>query len=472
MTTPDIAPKRRREPSRRRKIVRRALIGLGVFVLVLGVGAAAAIWKLQANITDEALQDSVVKNQTPKGAMNILFIGSDTRDLSTKEYGNDKSRRSDALMLVHFSKGNTRIDAVQIPRDTKLDLPACDDTGSGTFSGGTGMMINSALEGGPGCSVRAVETLSNVRIDHFVELDFDGFASMVNALGGVNVCLDEAMVDKDAKLNLPAGKQKIKGKDALALARTRHAVGDGSDIGRLGHQQVVMSSIINEARSTSVLTRPDKLFRFVNALTKSITVDDGISSIPELTGLAKRARAVDDKNITFVTMPNGAAPDDVNRVVKTDDADTIFEAIAKDKEMPVEGEDDEPAAGTGETGGDEPVVDNTRAAVVKILNAARTSGLATSAQTSMTKLGYTVSGLQDAQTPAEATRIFVDGTPEAKATADQLNTDFGFGAQIVEQDITGVWLILGSDRVEAGTSPVEPEPVKATSRSAADSLCT
>ena len=191
-------------------------------------------------------------------------------------------------MLVHFAKDNKRVEAVQIPRDTLTTLPACKDTGSGAFAGGANLMINSALAGGPACSVRAVEALSNVQIDHFVQLDFDGFASMVNALGGVNVCLDKPMVDPDAKLNLPAGKQKLNGKNALALARTRHAVGDGSDIGRLGHQQVVMSSIIGRARSAGVLTRPDRLFKFLNALTSSITVDEGISSIPKLTGLAKR----------------------------------------------------------------------------------------------------------------------------------------------------------------------------------------
>jgi hypothetical protein len=299
-----------------------------------------------------------------------------------------------------------------------------------------------------------------------VQLDFEGFASMVNALGGVEVCLDKPMVDPLAKLDLPAGKQKIKGKDALALARTRHAVGDGSDIGRLGHQQVVMSSIIEQARNTNVLTQPARLLKFVNALTKAMTVDEGISSIPELTGLARRAQKVDSKDITFVTMPNGAAPTDRNRVVKTPDADTLFNAVAKDREMPVAGEAD--TTKTPET--PSPTTDP-RSAVVKILNAAQTAGLATSAQTSMLKLGYTVRGLENAQKPAEKTRIFVDGTPEAKATADAINADFGFKAEIIEQKITGVWLILGSDRIEGGTDPVKPEPVKATTRKATDSLC-
>jgi LCP family protein required for cell wall assembly len=479
VTTPDTAPqdsapKRRREPSRRRVLVRRALLGVGVLVLVLGVGAAAAIWKLQGNIDTAPLSDSVVEAKTPEGAMNILFIGSDSRDLGTDEYGKGTgSQRSDALMLVHFAAGNKRIDAVQIPRDTLLDLPSCKDTGSGAFAGGSNLMINSALDGGPACSVKAVETLSDVRIDHFVQLDFDGFASMVNALGGVNVCLDQALVDKDAKLDLPAGEQTIKGKDALALARTRHAVGDGSDIGRLGHQQVVMSSIINQARSTSVLTRPDKLFKFVNALTSSITVDDGISSIPDLTGLAKRARAVPDSGITFVTMPNGAAPSDPNRVVKTDDADTIFGAVKKDQEMPVEGEETtDVGTGDGEGDGGTAEASDPRSTPVKVLNAAQTPGLGTSAQTSLTELGYTVTGVETAQRPATATRIFVDGTPEARATAETINADFGFGAEIVEQDVTGVWLIIGADRIDAGTDPVKPKPVKATTRKATDSLCT
>jgi LCP family protein required for cell wall assembly len=466
VTTTAVSPKRRREPSRRRKIMRRVLLGAGIFVLVLGIGAATAVWKLQGNIDSTKIGDSIVDGDTPKGAMNILFIGSDSRDLKTSEYGKGTgSQRSDALMLVHFSKGNSRIDAVQIPRDTVLDLPACKDTGSGAFRGGTNVMINSALDGGPACSVRAVETLTDVRIDHFVQLDFEGFASMVNALGGVNVCLDEPLVDPLAKLDLPAGKQKIEGKDALALARTRHAVGDGSDIGRLGHQQVVMSSIISQARSTSVLTRPDRLFKFVNALTKSITVDEGISSISDLTGLAKRARAVPDSGITFVSMPNGAAPSDPNRVVKTDDADTIFQALKKDREMPVEGEKPEPSESTGEPAADP------RSTPVKILNAARTSGLGTTAQQAMSGLGYRVSGIDLAQQPATTTRIFVDGTSQARATAEALNADFGLEAEIVEQDITGVWLVVGSDRVTAGFDPVKPKPVKATSRKATDSLC-
>lgn len=457
--TPPTPRRARRSPKR---IWRRLVIGIGVFALVLGIGGAAAYWKLNGNIASAQLADNdhVVKDDTPKGATNILFIGSDSRKLKSKGYGNEAGQRSDALMLVHFAKDNKRVEAVQIPRDTLTTLPACEDTGSGAFPGGANLMINSALAGGPACSVRAVEALSNVHIDHFVQLDFDGFASMVNALGGVKVCLKEPMVDADAKLDLPAGKQKLNGKNALALARTRHAVGDGSDIGRLGHQQVVMSSIISRARSAGVLTRPDRLFKFLNALTSSITVDEGISSISKLTGLAKRAKAVPDSKIRFITMPNGAAPTDPNRVVKTADADTIFASIAKDREVPVESTDSKTST--------------TPKTPVKVLNAAGTQGLASSAQVALVKEGYVVSGVETAQKNSARTRIFVDSTPEALKTAKALNKKFGFKAEIVEQPsgMTGVWLIVGTDRVKAGFEPVTPDAVKATTRTASDSLCT
>ncbi len=461
MTSTETPPTPRGARRRPKRVWRRLVIGVGVFALVLGIGGAAAFWKLNGNIASASLgdKDHVVKDDTPKGATNILFIGSDSRKLKSKGYGNEAGQRSDALMLVHFAKDNKRVDAVQIPRDTLTNLPACKDTGSGAFAGGANLMINSALAGGPACSVRAVEALSNVHIDHFVQLDFDGFASMVNALGGVNVCLDKPMVDPDAKLDLPAGKQKLNGKNALALARTRHAVGDGSDIGRLGHQQVVMSSIIGRARSAGVLTRPDRLFKFLNALTSSITVDEGISSISKLTGLAKRARAVPDSKIRFITMPNGTAPTDPNRVVKTADADTIFASIAKDREVPVESKDTETATAPKTP--------------VKVLNAAGTQGLASSAQAALVKEGYVVSGVETAQKNSARTRIFVDSTPEALKTAKALDKKFGFKAEIVEQPsgMTGVWLIVGADRVNAGFEPATPDAVKATTRTASDSIC-
>ncbi|MGJ9421542.1 LCP family protein [Aeromicrobium sp. CF3.5] len=462
MTSPERKPGWRRTPRRR---LRRVLMGSGVLVAILGIVAGAAVWKLQGNIDTVTLSDSTVAQKTPEGAMNVLFIGSDSRDLDTEEYGSsttEDDQRSDALMLVHFSADNSRIDAVQIPRDTLVDLKPCAESGKGSFEGGPDTMINEALEGGPACSVSAVEQLSDVRIDHFVQLDFDGFASMVNALGGVDVCIDEPLVDADAKLDLAAGDQRLDGKDALALARSRKAIGDGSDIGRLGHQQAVMSSIIGRARSIEVLSRPDRLFSFLNAVTSSITVDEGISSIRSLAGLANRARVVPDKAITFVTMPTGAAPTDPNRVVATPDAEIIFDEMAKDQELTVTSDD--PTTTPDQSS------DDSKSTPVTILNGAGVSDVATPAQTALQSNDFVVAGLGTAPTSTDTT-ITVDGTPEAAATAKALKKKFDLSAEIVEGDIAGVQLVIGSDQAATGLETSEPPPVTATTRNATQNLC-
>src|SRR5699024_4851369 len=198
--------------------------------------------------------------------------------------------------------------------------------------------------------------------DHFMELDFEGFIAMVDALDGVPVCLPEALDDPAADLDLPAGEQVVGGKDALALARTRHAVGDGSDIARLGHQQMVMSAVVQEATSTGVLSRPDRLYAFLDATSSSLTVDPGLSRAADLAGLGTRISHVDPSRITFMTMPWEPALTDRNRVVPSADASEVFAALAADEPAVPQGEDSAPApdgtatpgAATEEDGADVP----------------------------------------------------------------------------------------------------------------------
>src|SRR5699024_6187643 len=187
--------------------------------------------------------------------------------------------------------------------------------------------------------------------DHFMELDFEGFIAMVDALDGVPVCLPEALDDPAADLDLPAGEQVVGGKDALALARTRHAVGDGSDIARLGHQQMVMSAVVQEATSTGVLSRPDRLYAFLDATSSSLTVDPGLSRAADLAGLGTRISHVGPSRITFMTMPWEPALTDRNRVVPSADASEVFAALAADEPAVPQGEASAPApAGTATPG--------------------------------------------------------------------------------------------------------------------------
>ncbi|WP_062240455.1 LCP family protein [Brevibacterium epidermidis] len=331
---------------------RRTFVAVAaVLIIAAPVTIAVAVHNLGANISSSPLRahgGDVPEKLTDE--TNVLIIGSDTRDLdsakettddtdsgsdvdsgtsSVKGFGSAEGARSDAMILAHVAADGDRIDAVQIPRDTIMDIPACDDTGHGA-SAATHGMINSALNGGPACSVSAAEVLTGVRVDHFINVDFDGFAAIVDALDGITVDLDEPLTDPKANLDLPAGEQTIGGDDALALARTRHAVGDGSDISRMGNQQMVMEAIIDRAKSGQVLTRPDRLYGFLDAVTSTIGVDDELDSMRALASLATTVASVPEDDITFEIMPWAPAPENPNRVVKSAEADDVFTAIIDD----------------------------------------------------------------------------------------------------------------------------------------------
>lgn len=316
-----------------RGINRRRVVLALALAIVLGVVVAAAgsMLQLRQNLTVQPMHGGETAEETDSssGDLNVLVLGSDARGGSD---GEAEPGRSDVIIVAHLSEGDTRLDAVQIPRDTLLEMPPCEDTGSGEWSGGHGM-INTALNQGPGCSVTAVEALTGVRIDHFVELDFEGFASIVDALGGLPVRLPEPLEDPRADLRLPAGEQTLDGPSALALVRTRHAVGDGSDISRLDHQKMVMSALADRAAEQDVLKRPDRLYPFLEAVTDASTVDPGLGSLNTLASVASRVGSVTQGQITIRTMPWEPAPNDPNRVVPAEDAHTMFDEMAADRPL-------------------------------------------------------------------------------------------------------------------------------------------
>ncbi len=329
--TSGIRTRRRRRALR---ITGFSLAGL----LALGAGAAGwAYWQLNGNIRsvdiNGALGDdrpvrpmtapspgsSVTAEPLPAGSLNILVLGSDSRSgAENRALGGGESggARSDTAMVVHLDAGRTAATVVSIPRDTLVDRPACPLSDGGSTRPVSGAMFNTAYEvGGPVCAVKTVESLTDVRMDHYIEIDFSGFARLVDALGGVTVTTEEDIDDDRSHLTLAAGTHHLDGTEALALARTRYDIGDGSDLGRIELQQQLVKALLEQIAGQDLLTSPARLYEVADAVTGSLTTDTGLDSLGELIRFGQSLRGLTSASVTTVTMPVLPAPTDPNRVV-------------------------------------------------------------------------------------------------------------------------------------------------------------
>ncbi|MDT7846667.1 LCP family protein [Streptomyces justiciae] len=320
---------------RRTRILKAAGLTLAG-VLVAGAAAGGwAYWHLNGNIKsvdiDQALGDdrppkatvtpspSASESPLPTEALNILVLGSDSRSGKENQAlggGDSTGARSDTAMVVHLDAGRTEATVVSIPRDTLVTRPSCPLEDGGSTAVAYGAMFNSAYSvGGPACAVKTVESITNVRMDHYIEIDFSGFAKLVNALGGVTVTTDEDIDDSSSHLTLKAGTHHLNGKQALALARTRHGIGDGSDLDRIGLQQKLVKALLEQIASTNLLTSPAQLYKVADAITGSLTTDTGLDSLTELMSLGQSLKGLSADQVKTVMMPVVQAPSNHNRVV-------------------------------------------------------------------------------------------------------------------------------------------------------------
>jgi LCP family protein required for cell wall assembly len=322
-------------------------------VLVLGAAAGGwAYWHLNDNIKsvdiNSALGDdrpaksvttptpsasaSASASPLPTEALNILVLGSDSRSGKENQAlggGDSSGARSDTAMVVHIDAGRTEATVVSIPRDTLVTRPSCPLEDGGATAVAYNAMFNTAYAvGGPVCAVKTVESITDVRMDHYIEIDFSGFAKLVNALGGVTVTTDEDIDDSDSHLTLDAGTHHLDGKQALALARTRHGIGDGSDLGRIGLQQKLVKALLEQISDTDLLTSPTKLYEVADAVTASLTTDTGLNSLSELMSLGQSLKGLSSDQVKTVMMPVVQAPSDANRVVANEpEASELWESL-------------------------------------------------------------------------------------------------------------------------------------------------
>ncbi|MGW0916403.1 LCP family protein [Streptomyces sp. NPDC002784] len=329
---------------RRRRWVRRTSLGVGVLALA-ALGAGWAVYaKLDGNITpDEAAAAELARyeNERPsslvKSARNILVIGSDTRSGGeNRRYGRDSgTERSDTTILLHLSAGRRSATAVSLPRDLMVDVPSCLRP-DGERTEPVFAMFNYAFEmGGSACSIRTVEKLTGVRIDHHMVVDFRGFKKMVDAVGGVEVCLKKPINDKAAKLRLPAGRVELDGEQALGYVRARKSLGNGSDTDRMDRQQRFLGALVNKVQSNDVLLNPARLYPVLDAATSSLTTDPTLASLRGLYQLVRGARVIPTERVQFLTVPRESYVYNANRDQLVEpEAERLFERLRND--TPVE----------------------------------------------------------------------------------------------------------------------------------------
>jgi LCP family protein required for cell wall assembly len=243
-------------------------------------------------------------------AVNYLLVGSDTRagltaaELKALRVGSTKSaagKRSDTILLVHISKARDKAVIVSLPRDTLVTIPARLDANGKTIPA-TQAKLNAAFNWGDApLLIQVIEAKTNLRIDHYIEINFAGFAHMVDALGGIQVCSKVDINDPKSHLVMSAGIHTLNGIEALKYVRTRDFDGMG-DLGRMQRQQQFVSSVLRKATSSGVLLNPLKLMNFFNAALATVKTDSQLNSGDLLT-LARQVRNLSATKIRTLTVP-------------------------------------------------------------------------------------------------------------------------------------------------------------------------
>ncbi|AZN30830.1 LytR family transcriptional regulator [Flaviflexus salsibiostraticola] len=321
-----------------------------LLAIILFVGSAIyfAYTRLDGNIQSQDIEiyldretETPLEPYKPGDDINFLILGSDVREGEADidgagESGDVVGMRSDTTMLAHISADRSRVEIVSIPRDTLVDIPSC-RLPDGTWTAPqTSAIFNSAFSIGgqtddvgaaAACTIRTVEGMSGLFIDGFVVVDFASFQQFVDALGGVEMCFEEDLADSMAGLDISAGCQTLDGEQALAFARARKGIGDGSDIGRMQRQQELVLAIAEDALSRNILTDLPSLYRLVDAVSQSIVTDAQLGNIDTLASLANSIRGVSTEDIFLMTMPWDPAG---ARVLPAAESEILWEALRDD----------------------------------------------------------------------------------------------------------------------------------------------
>ena len=338
----------------------RSIIGMVVTaVLVFPCTIAAAVW-IDFNNTISDIKVDVIPSNGKKHKtsiidpyanqpIQILLLGQDTRDgdgnasIGGSSASLKGNHQADTSMILQISADRSFINLISIPRDSLVDVPECAVTG-GTIPAQSGVMFNSIfaqayaqggdLSSAASCTLNAVNALTGMDIQNFVVVDFNGLKSMIDAIGGVDICIPTDLTDSKTHLNLTKGMHHLDGASATQYARMRHGTGtDGSDIMRTTRQQYLVKQLMKEALNKNLFTQSSQLYQLAKTALQSLNISSGLASATTLVGLAMSLKDLDLDNLFTQTVPVTTAPSDPNRVVWTDKASTLWEKMRNDQPL-------------------------------------------------------------------------------------------------------------------------------------------
>lgn len=463
-------------------------------VLLVGGLGFAGYWyfRFQSNITTAPLNagdgaGTGVNDSTDR--MQILILGSDTRDGKNSEYGSAQDSsgygQSDVMMLMDISADNKRVSVISFPRDLLVDIPQCTDKKTKqVYPARTGVMINEAMaEAGIGCAVDTVNKLTGLEIDHFMMADFNAVKELSNAVGGVSVCVSDAIYDPDSRLRLPKGTSSVQGEMALAFLRTRHAFADGGDLGRIKAQQGFLSSLTRKIKDDGTLSDPAKMLNIADVVTKNLTVDEGLASVPSLLTIGNRLKNIDISKVAFVAVPTTPAVTDINRLQIAEPAGSqLFAALRQDVDLTDPTAPTTPSPAPTGSSAPSPTPTATVPAVppynkaiqpVTVANGSGVTGRAQEIVQALVAGGFTQTG-QFLATPVEQSVVYY-GTDFADVAAD-VAALLGIPAAQVQlvPRVAGVQVYLGTDFTSGatyGAGAAAALPPDIVNQTAGDTVC-
>ena len=469
---PGLDPRGRSRGRRTARVLSWIAVVTAFLILVVGGGGWVLINYYDGNIDripNLFRDDSSRPGKAAGKAKNFLLVGSDSREGATEEELEQFSteftagRRSDTIILIHVSARQDKALLVSFPRDAYVDIPGH----------GKGKLNSAFSKGGPALTIETVEKLTDVRIDHYIEVNFAGFLRMVNALGGVDVCLPKAAKDPDSGIDLPAGKSRVKGAQALAFVRQRKGLPRG-DIDRIARQQQFIGAMMRRATSAGVLLNPPKLLSFLKVVTDSIQVDDKLS-FDVMKDLAFRLKDLDPAKVTFVTAPiDRLAMRGGQSVILLDEpgSEALFSSVRNDEGIP--GASPAPAAPAN-------LIVAPSKIRVKVLNGSGTKGQAARAADDLREVGFRIDSVGNADAEDYADTIVRYG-PSREDSARTLAAAIPGSKLQLEQSLRGTLELVvgksynGARQVTVSTPTQAPKPSPGTTTpppttSAADDPC-